>query len=52
MDLLTHVELDQQWFDEVVIALRQAFHVQCPHRLDGSLGAHTKRAHSATKMPT
>jgi hypothetical protein len=52
VDLLTHVELNQQRFDEVVIALGEAFHVKCPHRLDGSLGAHIKRAHSTTKMPT
>src|SRR5260370_42505922 len=52
MNLLTHVELNQQRFDEVVIALGEAFHIKCPHDLDGSLGAHTKRAHSTTKMLT
>jgi hypothetical protein len=41
--LLAHVKLDKQGFDDVVLAVSQAFHVECPHRLDGSLGAHSKK---------
>src|SRR5437899_897476 len=37
VDLLAHVKLDEQGLDEVVLAFRQLFHVECPHCLDGTL---------------
>jgi len=43
VDLLAHVKLDEQGLDEFLLAVSEAFHVECPHRLDGSLGAHSKK---------
>ncbi len=44
VDLFAHMELDQQRLYEVILAVCKPFHVECPHCLDGSLGARRKNA--------
>jgi hypothetical protein len=37
MDLLTEVELDQEWLDVRIVAGRQTFDIESPHPFDGSV---------------